>query len=130
MISSSFIYGSSRNEIPFEIEEKNSLGGERLFHHTYFNEQMNISEGSEIYYIDAVDIPSAKRESIVELLFETYSCGKVVLGYRPLLAGLHYVCLYADSVDVSGVVVDLGKPLKITPIVTTMSYVYSIKTHH
>lgn len=78
---------------------------------------MHLLENTALYYIDAVDISPQKRENLTELLFETYSCPKLILGYRPLLASLYYTSTFTKDGDVTGVVIDLAKSTKITPIV-------------
>lgn len=90
---------------------------EALLHKLFFYEQMEIVEGATLYYIDAVDISAQKRENLAELLFETYSCKRLILGYRPLLASFYHTTAFTKNDDVTGIVIDLGKFTKITPIV-------------
>lgn len=78
---------------------------------------MHLLENTAMYYIDAVDISSQKRENLTELLFETYSCSKLILGYRPLLASLYYTSTFTNDSDITAVVIDIAKSTKITPIV-------------
>lgn len=116
---SSCTFGTSFNSEPFEIDKKglNLRNHESMLRHIFIHEEKQIMEDASVYYIDAVDISPQQRENIAEIIFETFSCKRLILGYRPLLAGLYFTSTFTSDEEVSGVIIDIGKVTRITPIV-------------